>query len=234
MHPSVSKLLELQKVDQELRSLTKDIDSLPAEEAKRRKNLDVLIAQTTAAREVVNKTELDTRALENAIRGSDANISKLNERLNTVRNNAEYQATLFQIEAVRKERDATQEECLALIEGIDEQKATLATAEAAEAEEQKVFDAFLAEAEQLRASRADSIAEVKGRRDAVAEGVAEDLLGTYEGLFKTRDGMAVCPVEDNFCQGCYNKVTMNDIAKLMGKSSVVTCGSCQRILYLQA
>jgi len=42
VHPHVKKLLALQSVDQEVASLTKDIDSLPAEEAKRRKKLDDL------------------------------------------------------------------------------------------------------------------------------------------------------------------------------------------------
>lgn len=232
MHPSVAKLLDLQKVDQEIGSLTKDINSLPAEEARRRKRLEDLERTTGACRERVTKTELDTRALENAIRGSDEEIKKLNERLATVRNNAEYQATLFQIEAVRKERDATQEECLALIEGIDEQKAALTAAEAAEAEERKVFEAFLAEAEALRQSRAGAIAEVQARRHAIADQIDHELVAKYEGLFKTREGLAVCAVEDNFCQGCFNKVTMNDVARLMGKSSIVECGSCQRILYL--
>jgi predicted nucleic acid-binding Zn-ribbon protein len=42
----------------------------------------------------------------------------------------------------------------------------------------------------------------------------------------------VSPVEAEYCQGCYNKITMNDVARLMGASAVVRCGSCQRILYL--
>ena len=232
MHPHVTKLLELQKVDQESSSLTRDIDSLPVEEGRRRKKLEDLEAVATANRERVTKTEVDTRSLETAIRGSDEEIKKLNERLGIVRNNAEYQATLFQIEAVRKDRDTTQEDCLKLIEGIDEQRAALLAAEAAVAAERKVFDAFLAEAEIMRTSRAGAIREVRARRDALAEGIPEDLLEQYQGLFKTRAGMAVCPVESTYCQGCYNKVTMNDISKLMGKSSVITCGSCQRILYL--
>ena len=44
--------------------------------------------------------------------------------------------------------------------------------------------------------------------------------------------IAVCRVDNGFCQGCYNKITVNDTARLMGKSAVIRCGSCQRILYL--
>lgn len=232
VHPHVKKLLELQKVDQEISSLTRDIDALPAEEAKRKKKLDELERTLTERRVKLQKTELDSRALDKAVRGNDDEIKRLNERLNIVRNNAEYQATLFQIEAVRKDRDVTQDECLKLIELVEVQKAEAATAEAAWAEEKKVFDGFLAEAEKLRASRAGAIGEAKQRRGAYTDGIPADLLREYEGLYKTRDRQAVSPVQGSYCQGCYNKVTMNDTARLLGGSSVVRCGSCQRILYL--
>lgn len=232
MHPLVQKLLDLQRVDQEISSLTRDIDSLPAEEARRRRRLDDLQRTAADAKSRFLKAELDARALEKAIRGGDDEIKRLNERLGLVRNNAEYQATLFQIEAVRKDRDVMQEECLKLLEQVEVLRPEVTAAEAAVAAEQKVLDAFLVEAGALRSSRAGAIAEVRARRQAMSEGIPVDLLHEYDGLFKTRDGIGVCPVENGYCQGCYNKITMNDTARLLGKSTVVKCGSCQRILYL--
>jgi predicted nucleic acid-binding Zn-ribbon protein len=232
VHPHVKKLLELQKVDQEISSLTRDIDALPAEEQKRRRRLDELERALNERRLKLQKTELDSRALDKAVRGSDDEIKRLNERLNVVRNNAEYQATLFQIEAVRKDRDVTQDECLKLLETVEGQKSEVATAEAAHAEEKRVFDGFLAEADALRKSRAGAIGESRERRKAMTEGIPPELLREYDGLYKTRDHLAVAAVQDSYCQGCYNKITMNDTARLMGQSAVVRCGSCQRILYL--
>ncbi len=232
MHSQVQKLLELQKVDQEISSLTRDIDALPAEEQKRKRRLDELERTMAERRARLQKTDLEARALDKAVRGNDDEIKRLNERLNIVRNNAEYQATLFQIEAVRKDRDVTQDECLKLLESVDAQKVESTAAEAAHAEEKKIFDAFLVEAEALRQSRAGAIAAVRNRRKAMTEGVPADLLREYEGLYKTREHIAVSPVQASYCQGCYHKITMNDTARLMGLSVVVRCGSCQRILYL--
>ncbi len=232
VHPQVKKLLELQKVDQEISSLTKDIDSLPAEEAKRRKKLDELERIANEKKAKMTKADLDTRALDKAVRSNDDEIKKLNERLNTVRNNAEYQATLFQIEAVRKDRDVTQEECLKLLDALDGQRTEHAAAQAAFEAERAVFETFLTEADKLRTSRAGAVAAVRERRKAMAEGLPLDLVQEYDGLFKTRDRVGVCPVENSYCQGCCNKITMNDTARLMGGTTVVRCGSCQRILYL--
>lgn len=232
MHPHVKKLLELQKVDQEISSLTKDIDALPAEEQKRKRRLDELERVATETRGRQQKTELDARALDKAVRGNDDEIKRLNERLNVVRNNAEYQATLFQIEAVRKDRDVTQDECLKLLETVEVQRTEASAAQTAFEEERKVFDGFLAEADKLRASRAGAVGEARERRKAMTEGIPADLLREYDGLYKTRDRLAACAVQDSYCQGCYNKITMNDTARLMGNSVVVRCGSCQRMLYL--
>jgi predicted nucleic acid-binding Zn-ribbon protein len=232
VHPLVKKLLDLQSVDQEVSSLTKDIDSLPAEEAKRRRKLEEVDRTATERRNRFLKTELDARALEKAIRGSHDETTRLNPRLNPARNKAENPATLFQIEAVRMDRDVMQEECLKLIDSVEQQRVDLTSAEQVVAGERQVLDEFLAEAEKLRQSRAGAIAEARARRQALTEGIPENLLREYDGLFKTRDGMGVCAVENGYCQGCYNKITMNDTARLLGKSTIVNCGSCQRILYM--
>lgn len=232
VHPHVKMLLDLQKVDQEISSLTKDIDLLPAEEQKRKRRLDALDLALAEKRARQQKTDLDSRALDKAVRGSDDEIKRLNERLNIVRNNAEYQATLFQIEAVRKDRDVTQDECLKLLESLEAQKAEVATAQAAADEERKVFESFLVEAEKLRASRAGAIGVARERRKAMVDGVPFELLREYEGLYKTRERLAVVLVQASFCQGCYNKITMNDTARLLGGTTVVRCGSCQRIIYI--
>jgi predicted nucleic acid-binding Zn-ribbon protein len=232
VHPNVQKLIDLQRIDQEIASLRRDTDSLPAEEQKRRRRLDDLERAAQESRERVTKAELDARSLDKAIRQSDEEIKKLTERLNTVRNNAEYQATLFQIESVKKDRDQTQEECLRILDSQEALKQQHDAASAALAAERTVFEQFVAEAQRLRANCDRQLQQVQQRRSAAAGGIPAELLGEYDNLFRTRDRLAVCAVEGGFCQGCYNKITANDIARLTGRSVVVQCGSCQRILYL--
>jgi len=232
LHPHVQKLLELQKVDQEIASIRKDLTSLPAEEARRKKKLDELERARVARKEAADKAEVEARQLEVSIKAGDAEVTKLNERLNTVRNNAEYQATLFSIETVRKERDSQQEKCLVLLEQVEALRKQVGEAAELVAAERKIFDEFLAEAAKLRELRNRETAGVQAKRDQMAQGVPPEVLGRYQRLFDSRNGVAVAPVEGGYCQGCYNKVTTNDVARLMGGSSVVECDACQRILYL--
>jgi predicted nucleic acid-binding Zn-ribbon protein len=232
VHPHVKKLIELQRIDQEIASLRRDTDSLPGEEAKRRRRLEDSERGAQEKKERATKGELDARALEKAIRQADEEIKKLTERLNVVRNNAEYQATLFQIEAVKKDRDQTQEDCLRILESLEALKQEADAAAKAAAEERSVLDQFLAEADRLRKTRQVEVDAVLQRRRVAVEDIPPDVLSDYERLFATRDGLAVCAVEGGYCQGCYNRITTNDTARLRGGSVVVQCGSCQRILYL--
>ena len=221
MHPHVQKLLDLQKVDLEVSSLTKDIDQLPEEEARRKRRLDQLERASEEAAAALQKAEMESRSLDNAARAADAQIQKLNERLNSVRNNAEYQATLFEIESVRKERDQTQDDGLRILETLDGLKEAAEKTRKEFEEERAVFEEFLSKAEAMRAERADEIAAARKRREAAADGVPPDVLREYEGLYKTREHLAVAPCEDGYCQGCYNKITMNDLAQLMSASAVL-------------
>lgn len=232
MHPQVEKLLELQKVDQEIAALRRDLDSLPAEEQRRTRRLEELERVRAERKERYMRVELEARALEKSIKQGDDEVRKLTERLNAVRNNAEYQATLFQIESVKRERDQMQERCLVLLEQLEGLKREADEAAAAAAADRAVFQEFQAEAAKLRQQRESEVAKVRGRRDAMADGIPPDLLADYDRLLRLRGGLAVALVERKNCQGCFTSITTNDEARLRGGSNIVHCGSCQRILYL--
>ena len=136
MHPDVRKLLDLQEIDQEMAVLRRDLDSLPREEARRRSRLDELNQLREQHRSAMDIAEVRSRTIEKSIQASDDEVKKLEDRLNGVRNNAEYQATLLQIESVKRERDTMQEEGLALLDQLEGQGSALKeTASAAVAEE---------------------------------------------------------------------------------------------------
>ena len=233
MHPQVKKLLDLQKLDQQIASLRRDVDALPAETAKRQKSLDVKRQDAATKERAVQESELAVRNLELTTKQGDEEVKKLDMRLNTVKNNAEYQATLLQIESVKRERDRVQEEALALLDKLAPLKVAFAEARDAAQAEASVFDKFQEEARKLVRARESEVAAVATGRDQLLVGLPRDLVDRYDKLFKSRDRLSVCAVESQTCQGCYNRITMNDIARLRGGTSIVDCGSCNRILYLR-
>lgn len=232
MHPDVRKLVAVQKVDQEIARIRRDLDSLPREQAQREKRLNDLKKAADVKKNAFVEAELEIRRLEQAVKSADEEVKKLDGRLNTVKNNAEYQAILFQIDSVKKERSLSETEALAKMDGIEALKGAAKDAQGVVAEEEKVFATFLQEAKLVREAREAEIAKVSVGRAALIADIPKALLANYDRLFASRDSLAVCAVEGQVCQGCYTRITHNDLAKLMGKSTMVQCGSCQRILYL--
>lgn len=233
LHPDIEKLLAIQRVDQKIAHIRKDLLSLPKEQEKRKKRLDGLLAEADASAKELQSAEVRSKENELNIKQSDDEVKKLQERLNTVKNNAEYQATLLQIQSVRDDRSRVEEEGLGLIDQIETLRASAGEKRAAAEAEQKVYDEFLTEAEKLRQDRESKAAEVSTGRDELLAGIKPDLLASYERMFEFRNGMAVVEVEGSTCMGCYTSVPPNLMVRLQAGTAVVNCHSCQRYLYVQ-
>jgi predicted nucleic acid-binding Zn-ribbon protein len=231
LHPDVKKLLDLQRIDQTIARMTRDVSSLPAERARREAELARLRAAYEKANAELQACEVAIRNTDNSVRESDAEIQKLEGRLNTVKNNAEYQATLLQIASVKRERGQAEEEGLEHIERLDGLKAAVEETSKALEDEQKVFAEFEAEAEKLKAQREEEVKDVRAEREAKLAEVPRELQQIYERLSPARSGEAVVACEGDMCLGCYTTITPNLHARLMSGTAVVQCGSCQRILY---
>jgi predicted nucleic acid-binding Zn-ribbon protein len=231
LHSEVHKLLQVQNLDQSIAKIRRDVDSIPKERSRREAALAGVRDEHAAAVQGLRQAEVAQRGNEVSITQSDEEIKKLEVRLNTVRNNAEYQATLLQIESVKRERARLEEEGLGLLERIEELRAAVAQQAGRLASEQQIFDEFVGKADALLETRKADLVRVSQGRGELLAGIAPDLVSRYERLFQARDGLAVCAVEGVTCTGCYTSIPPNLQVKLHAGSAVVQCNSCQRILY---
>jgi predicted nucleic acid-binding Zn-ribbon protein len=232
LQPDVQKLLQVQKVDQKIARLRQQADSIPREEAQRRSKLDELNKTVADQTEEKTQSDLRTRDLELSIKQSDNEIKNLEGKLGAIKNNAEYQAILFQIEAVKKERDTYEEETLVLLDKSGPLEESLLAAQEVLSAEEAVFAEFKEKSEGLLAAQEKEISEVGSGRDALLDGIQVELVEEYSRLFEVRESLAICSAENQYCQGCYTQFTVNDLAKLQGGKVIIRCSSCQRILYL--
>ena len=59
-----------------------------------------------------------------------------------------------------------------------------------------------------------------------------EVLAEYEKLLDAREGQAIAELDGRICQGCYVSVPNNIYVRLARGTTLVTCPSCNRILYL--
>ena len=114
---------------------------------------------------------------------------------------------------------------------LDELTTTLKSAETALAALQKEVDAekkaIAAEHDVLRAK----VAELRGQRAGVLEGLAPASLSVFEMVSKRRNGVAMAEAREGICTVCHVRLRPQVFNTVRKNEAVIQCDSCQRILY---
>ncbi|PIE22092.1 MAG: hypothetical protein CSA62_14040 [Planctomycetota bacterium] len=232
LHPSVKQLLKLQKIDSKIAKLGKKLSRLPVETAQREAKIGKQKQQRDLLKAALQEAEVETQALELRVREIEANIQKQMGHRDKAPNSAAFAAAEHQIEYLRQDKDELQNEQFRFMEKVEQLRPQVEDANKKLAEFEQEFSEFQSEAEKLRGELEAQQAAVADDRAAALEGVPRNELQKYEDIFQMRDGEAVVPVEGEVCQGCYTRVTPNDMAGLVGAGRLIACKACGRILYL--
>ena len=229
----IHKLVSMQKIDEELFAFRREIRQKPEELAELKKDFDgkklSLNKLETRAREleVVRKSkELDLKVKEQ-------DILKAETSLMALKSNREYQARLFEIENMKVDKSVLENEVLKQMEEADKvSKEIEAEKTLVVAEEKK----YLAEKEKVDAVVAKLTGDSSGlevRRREVMVAVDKVSLALYERIVENRDGVAIVPIVNNACGGCFMHLPDQVINKIKKYDELIRCEVCARLQYLQ-
>lgn len=231
MLPDIENLLKLQDVDKEIRRLQDEIAELPKRVAAIEQKLAGTKAQLDKAQAAVKADEASRRKYDTNINDLRGKISKYRDQSLDVKTNEQYKALLHEIQFAETEITANEDKILELMVNADARDKEVRAAQAEMKEETAEIEREKEQARQRTAEDEKLLAEARGKRDQLRGGVREDLLRQYERVSKFR-GSGIAEVLDHKCMGCQvilRPQTYNDVRS--GKD-VVSCDSCQRVLYL--
>jgi predicted nucleic acid-binding Zn-ribbon protein len=77
----------------------------------------------------------------------------------------------------------------------------------------------------------EEVAAFTKERAGRARRIEAGLLQSYARLLKSRGGLAVVPVKDSNCGGCFVALTPQTHTEVRRGEALLTCANCQRILY---
>ena len=232
MHPVVSQLLSLQKVDQKVAKVQKKLDAIPQEVGQRRATLDQYEREAKEVAKKIEVAELKNRELETQVASIESAITKQETHRDAAQNASTYAAAQHQIEYLKGDKEKLQTEQFEIMELLEQLQPRQGELKELLEKERSEFAEFDGEIKKLEADLTVQRDAIARERDEFLGGVPPEHLTDYESLLRTREGQAVVPVEGEYCSGCYTRVTTNDMARLQGGSSLVTCSACARILYL--
>lgn len=229
----LSSLIQLQEVDSEIYSLTREKQSKPEEikaiEASFESKKQHLLS--------LEKTLLDLQKqrkdqeLELAVK--EANAKKLQEQLFKLKTNKEYQAMLQEISGVKADASVIEDKILQIMDQADKIKTESENEKLKLKEEEKVFSAEKDKI-QARIKEIDArLAQLEAKRKQVAPGIEALIFAQYERILSSRDGLSIVTVKNNSCQGCNMLLPPQVINLIKMYEHIVTCEVCNRILYIE-
>lgn len=232
MDGQLRNLIELQGLDTKIAGLEGEAARLPLEIAAIQAAAEAARRAVDTAKAQLDTTRKDTRSKEKDLEVTQAKRTKSEARLYEVKTNVEYSAVLTEIEAIKQEKAAVEEEILTLMERQERLAVEIKDAEARLAEalarcqtDERVLRTRLTEVE-------GTLAHVRSDRNGVARELPQAVLVDYEKILRARSGVALAAVKlPDLCSACRMLVRLQRLQELKQQNALIACESCGRYLY---
>ncbi len=230
MKEQLRLLRELQAIDSRRTEMRKSIEALPERLRPAKQDLAKLEAMLQQEREQLADTQKWRADQEEQVRREEEAVRQAKSKLQQSRNTKDFAAASREVENKRRMIAEREEELIKVIGVMEAAVAQLAQRE-------KDVDALRQHVASEEAAVAVKTAELSAELDqqesgrgAIASQVPRELLRRYEQVQRRR-GIALVPVVDGICKGCFMSLPpqLNNI--IARGTSLESCPSCQRLLY---
>ena len=227
----IDRLRALQELDHRIGRLDREITDGPKAVESFQRAVAAVDAKIVQIEERLKLLRAQVKLRENEAKTAQARIEKLQDQASQVKTNKEFTALRSEVASARLDMGKMEDEALKIMEAVDVQEKALVAAKEERAREQKKYDAERTKVEAaidgLRAGKAELLAQ----RPALTKDVPSEPLTLYDRLAGARGGTAIVAIEQDFCTGCMERLTRNDVYAIQNASRIVHCKSCGRILY---
>ena len=203
----------------------------PKRIAVAKKKVQTAEAACAAQKETIKQLRLNADKSQMNLKSREAEVAKLNLRLNEASSNKEYEIIQGQIASEKEEDARLEDEILGLLDEVDTANAELEKLQQELADQEtrtKGIESDVQEREPgLKADIERLNGEIKEAESIISGG---DAVSTYKRLRAAQGASAMSPVEDGYCVECNGQVTPQDAVRL-NLGEFVLCRACGRILY---
>ncbi len=222
------KLLQL--VDTQLRELESTRGDLPQRVEQLKQELDVAEKLCDDNEKQFQDTQKERALLEVEIKSLQEKKSKYQDQLYQVKNNREYDAITFEIEAIKNTISDNESKIIELLD--KEEKLSKAIEESKESFE-KIKGSFEENHSQLKDRMAETEKEeasLHDQRGKIIRNVPPRILSTYDRTRKAKNGQGVVNVYKNACGGCFKALPPQKVLEIRQMDQMILCEVCGRIL----
>ena len=229
----IKKLVDLQKIDVEIFSLKRDLTEKPAEVEELKNQFELKKSHLKELEEKIKIVQVNQKNLELDLKSKEDGIVKADGSLALLKTNKEYQAKLHEIENIKADKSIIEEKILLSYDEIEEARKEIEQEKIVVAGEEKKYFAQKKEVEDFIVLTNDKVKKLDIQRREISPGVNPDFLARYERILNNRDGVAMVPVKNHSCGGCFMTVPEQTVHEIKMYDKLVMCEMCARFLYLE-
>jgi len=231
MHAELERVIALQRLDSEAGAARKKLAEAPDREKAFDARLDAANQKVADAKAKLAANQDARRAIEKEVAVHQGRLSKYRDQAMAVKTNQEYHAIQHEIAHAQGEIKKYEDQILERMVEADDLAATIKTAEAALASEQKTIEIDRKKLQAEDAGRQTAVDALTAQRAALVASTDKRVLAIYDTAFKNRQGIAVAEAKDGICTICHVRLRPQIFNDVRRNEAIVQCDSCQRILY---
>jgi uncharacterized protein len=225
----LDKLKALQALDLRAQECETELKAGPAAVTDQSGTVAALASQVKALEDRARLLRAQIKLRENELKGHEQKVAKLKEQAGAVKNNKEFMAFRAEIANAQAEADRLQNEVLKILDVVQQADTKVAELNAQKSAAQKKLDDARAKVDGSLSHVKKELAALLAARPSKTAGIPAETLELYERARKSR-GNALAAVEGEYCSGCGERQTKNDLYAVQNSTRVVTCKACNRIL----
>jgi predicted nucleic acid-binding Zn-ribbon protein len=231
MHADLERVIALQRLDSEAAAARKKLAEGPEREKAFDARLEEARQRIADARARLAANQEARRAIEKDVALHQGRLSKYREQAMAVKTNQEYHAIQHEIAHAQGEVKKHEDTMLERMVEADDLAATIKTADAELAAEQKTIDADRKAMHAEHAAVQTALDALGSQRAAVVAAIDRRVLAIYETAAAKRQGIAVAEARDGGCLVCHVRMRPQMFNEVRRNEAIVQCENCQRILY---
>lgn len=234
MNEQIQLLISLQEKDTVISELNEIIKKLPLRLEQWKQDYKVKEDQLSQMQKEKEGIEKDLRGKERNLQIIEDDLKKFRKRIYEVKTQKEMISLDNEINKSEEEKGKLEEDILKLFEANDELSNETNSLSIELKKELAEIKKEEEEANRKIELNTDKLNISTDQRKEISEKIAKETLALYEKIRAAKNNLAIVPVKDNTCQGCFVKLPPQIINEVKGAAHMVRCEGCVRILYSNA